>query len=150
MHFHLPKPLHGWRAFAGEIAIIVIAVLIALGAEQLVEEIHWNEQARAGRDALRRDYINILVNAAERKGEDQCIRDRLSSLAAVLNNGAGTLPPLGEIGSPPERTWYPASWDSLVASNVSTHMPRDEMLNFSSIATSARMAQETSQQELYD
>ena len=28
MHFHLPKPLHGWRAFAGEVGIIVIGVLI--------------------------------------------------------------------------------------------------------------------------
>jgi len=32
MHFHLPKPLHGWREFAGEVGIIVIGVLIALGA----------------------------------------------------------------------------------------------------------------------
>jgi hypothetical protein len=30
MHFHLPKPLHGWREFAGEVGIIVIGVLIAL------------------------------------------------------------------------------------------------------------------------
>ena len=34
MHFHLPKPLHGWREFLGEVGIIVIGVLIALGAEQ--------------------------------------------------------------------------------------------------------------------
>jgi len=32
MHFHLPKPLHGWREFAGEVGIIVIGVLIVLGA----------------------------------------------------------------------------------------------------------------------
>lgn len=37
MHFHLPKPLHGWREFAGEVGIIVLGVLIALGAQQLVE-----------------------------------------------------------------------------------------------------------------
>jgi hypothetical protein len=30
MHVHLPKPLHGWRAFAGEVGIIVLGVLIAL------------------------------------------------------------------------------------------------------------------------
>jgi len=30
MHFRLPKPLHGWREFAGEVGIIVIGVLIAL------------------------------------------------------------------------------------------------------------------------
>lgn len=36
MHFHLPKPLHGWREFAGEVGIVVFGVLIALGAEQVV------------------------------------------------------------------------------------------------------------------
>ena len=30
MHIHLPKPLHGWRVFVGEVAIIVLGVLIAL------------------------------------------------------------------------------------------------------------------------
>ena len=29
MHLHLPKPLHGWRAFVGEVGIIVLGVLIA-------------------------------------------------------------------------------------------------------------------------
>jgi hypothetical protein len=36
MHFHLPKPLHGWREFAGEVGIIVLGVLIALGAGVLL------------------------------------------------------------------------------------------------------------------
>ena len=44
MHFHLPKPLHGWREFAGEVGIIVIGVLIALGAEQIVEWVHSQHQ----------------------------------------------------------------------------------------------------------
>ena len=51
MHFHLPKPMHGWRDFAGEIAIIVIGVLIALGAEQVIESWTW-ERKVAG--AMRR------------------------------------------------------------------------------------------------
>ena len=40
MPVHLPKPLHGWREFAGEVGIIVLGVLIALGAEQLIQTIH--------------------------------------------------------------------------------------------------------------
>ena len=31
MSIHIPKPLHGWREFVGEVGIIVIGVLIALG-----------------------------------------------------------------------------------------------------------------------
>ena len=33
MYVQLPKPLHGWRQFAGEVGIIVLGVLIALGAQ---------------------------------------------------------------------------------------------------------------------
>ena len=35
MHFHFPKPLHGWREFVGEVGIIVIGVLIALVPSRL-------------------------------------------------------------------------------------------------------------------
>ena len=44
MHVHLPKPLDGWRAFVGEVGIIVIDVSIALSAEQLVEALHWRNE----------------------------------------------------------------------------------------------------------
>ncbi len=39
-HVHVPKPLHGWKAFCNEIAVIVIGVLIALALEALVEWAH--------------------------------------------------------------------------------------------------------------
>lgn len=47
MHFHLPKPLHGWHKFAGEVGIIVVGVLIALASEQVVELIHMLSQITA-------------------------------------------------------------------------------------------------------
>ena len=50
MHFHLPRPLHGWREFAGEVGIIVLGVLIALGAEQVLSSIHDRSEARHARD----------------------------------------------------------------------------------------------------
>lgn len=52
MHFHLPKALHGWREFAGEVGIIVIGVLIALGAEQLVEDWRWHERLAAAQKTI--------------------------------------------------------------------------------------------------
>ena len=38
MRIQLPKPMHGWRAFVGEVGVIVLGVLLALGAQQAVEE----------------------------------------------------------------------------------------------------------------
>jgi hypothetical protein len=53
MHFHVPKPLHGWREFAGEVGIIVIGVLIALGAGQVVEWLHDRQVAEDARENVR-------------------------------------------------------------------------------------------------
>src|SRR5947199_153143 len=62
MHFHLPKPLHGWRALAGEVGIIVVGVLIALSAEQAVESWNWRSQAAEARSALRADVAMDLAS----------------------------------------------------------------------------------------
>ena len=53
MHVHVPKPLHGWKAFFNEIFVIVIGVLIALGFEQVVEELHWRHKVAEGVERLR-------------------------------------------------------------------------------------------------
>lgn len=57
MHIHLPKPLHGWREFVGEVGIIVIGILIALGGEQVVEKIHHRSQVREMTEKLRAESI---------------------------------------------------------------------------------------------
>ena len=58
-HFHIPlknlkfpKPQHGWGVLFGEIGIIVVGVLIALLAEQVVQSFHWREKTEAAKEAL--------------------------------------------------------------------------------------------------
>lgn len=57
MHVHLPKPLHGWREFAKEIAIVVVGVLIALFFEQLVERWQWHSKIDAAEAAMQRELF---------------------------------------------------------------------------------------------
>jgi hypothetical protein len=62
MHFHLPKPLHGWRQFAGEVGIIVVGVLIALGAEQVVRDMQARADQRAFRETIDHEIgLNLFV-----------------------------------------------------------------------------------------
>lgn len=53
MKIKLPKPLHGWREFFGEVGIIVLGVLIALGAQQLVEDVNARIEMRRAEAAMR-------------------------------------------------------------------------------------------------
>lgn len=148
MRFTLPKPVHGWQTLFGEIGIIVVGVLIALAAQQALEDYKWKRDVAAGREALRDDYQQIVVNARERIGLDRCLRGHLTELALRLSQAPGRTPGIGRFGSPPERPWAPASWASLVATGVSTHMPRREMLAHAQIAESARQAEQRVAEEM--
>jgi len=61
MHVHLPKPLHGWREFAGEVGIIVLGVLIALGAEQAIQAIHSQREVAQFRSAVDLELATTLA-----------------------------------------------------------------------------------------
>lgn len=148
MRVSWPRPNQGWQILLGEIAIIVVGVLIALAAQQAVEDYKWRRDVAAGREALRDDYVQIIANARERVGLDQCLRDHLNQLALLLARSPGRTPGIGAFGSPPERPWAAASWGSLVATGVSTHMPRREMLAHARIADSARQAEERVAEEM--
>ena len=75
MHFHLPKPLHGWRQFAGEVGIIVLGVLIALGAEQVVETLHWRHEVSLFRSSVDHEIANNLsgTNQFSNVQNNQCV-----------------------------------------------------------------------------
>ena len=86
MHFHLPKPLHGWRAFWGEVGIIVFGVLIALGAQQLVEDRGERERFRSSIKALRDDAARQDWSAAEFEVVRPCIMAQIDAIEARLTS----------------------------------------------------------------
>ena len=84
MHFHLPKPLHGWREFAGEVGIIVLGVLIALSAEQVVESIHDRQLAKVAENDIRAELAYDSAFAAERIAIGDCMRASIRDLQQRL------------------------------------------------------------------
>jgi hypothetical protein len=84
MHIHLPKPLHGWRAFVGEISVIVLGVLIALALEQVVEAIHEDHIASEAREAVRAEVRENLWWLEYRGQRQPCISKRLAQLDDLL------------------------------------------------------------------
>src|SRR5256886_17601516 len=88
MHVNIPRPLHGWRAFVGEVGIIVVGVLIALGAEQMVETLHWKRQAQDARESLRNEIADHAFTASEIVITQPCIDQQLVLLERrLLNTG---------------------------------------------------------------
>jgi hypothetical protein len=128
--------VHGWRELLKEIGIIVIGVVIALGAEQTVETIHWMYQVDTGDAALKEAFVREVDNMALRKAQSDCIAQRLGFLSQTVERAAdsGQLPALGAIGHPPYTPWTIGAWDALVANDTVSHLPRKKMLDYVQIA----------------
>jgi len=136
MDIHKPKPVHGWRELLKEIGIIVIGVVIALGAEQAVEALHWMYQVDAGEAALKVAFLREVDNIALRDAQNDCIARRLGFLSQTVERASesGRLPAIQAIGHPPYTPWTIGAWDALVANDTVSHLPRQKMLDYVQIA----------------
>jgi hypothetical protein len=114
MHAHLPKPLHGWRAFVGEVGIIVLGVLIALGAEQLIEAIHWRSEVSRFKRAVDVELADTVAAYRYRIQQEPCVQRRIRDLQHWQNADRIGKPitPTGEIGRPSLYGFQTSVWKS--------------------------------------
>jgi hypothetical protein len=134
MHFHLPKPLHGWREFIGEVGIIVIGVLIALGAEQVVETLRWRAEVATFRKAVDHELGRDLGIYASVMTDRRCATRRLGELEHFLADAAGGRRDrlLRPIGHPFLQTLYFSVWDNK-GNDVTDHVPLDLRISYGEI-----------------
>src|SRR4051812_21994905 len=78
------KPPHGWSAVAWELAIVTLGVLIALAAQQLVEELHDRNTAASTRAEVTDELNSNLMSMVLRHSSEKCIERRLNELRAIL------------------------------------------------------------------
>jgi hypothetical protein len=132
MHVHLPKPMHGWRQFAGEVGIIVLGVLIALGFEQVVQSIHDRNMAAEARQNVRDEAALNLSALRDRIDIQGCIERRLGELSSLLEAaGDGSLKTQPNwIGYPPTWPFFHGRWDAATASGRNSLFPFGEQQQF--------------------
>ncbi len=132
MHFHLPKPTHGWRAFVGEVGIIVVGVLIALGAEQAVQAVEWRHKVAAAIEDMNNELgSGDGPEAYERLALQHCVATRLDSLRASVERGdrSGSRKLVDQFWLP-SRTWDSLARDAANTADVAAHMPHERMLQY--------------------
>jgi hypothetical protein len=134
VHFHLPKPLHGWREFVGEIAIIVVGVLLALAAEQVVEAARWRSEVREFRAAVDHELGRDLGVYALNLEPRPCVTRRLADLERLLaeSRAGHQLKMVEPIGRPQSFSQYTSTWDNKGA-EVTEHLPLDARVRYGEI-----------------
>jgi hypothetical protein len=129
MHFHLPKPLHGWREFAGEVGIIVLGVLIALGAEQLVEALHWRAEVRDAKSAIQQDMAQSNRVFAYRVAAHDCVARRLDKVGEIIERSAQHQGPanVGDVFPDIGNALDKNAWETSRAGQVLQHFDRKSL-----------------------
>ncbi|HEY3813949.1 MAG TPA: hypothetical protein VGL66_12045 [Caulobacteraceae bacterium] len=142
MEVHHPKTaVHSLRELGKEVGIIVIGVLIALGAEQAVEAMHWAHQMDVQRTALRRE---LVINAnwfAERVAIADCLTARRGLLEAALAQPGNDWKAEAVLPGAAKRSVYPVawrnfpgqSWQNAVANGAASRMSPEEMLAYAAV-----------------
>lgn len=135
MHFHLPKPIHGWRAFFGEVGIIVVGVLIALALESIADELRWRRKVSEARQVIRYEVGHNVRLYDLRTHQQPCVERRLDELAMILQRAdtTGRLPPLGAINGPAGGTWPEGVWESQNSAETATHFPAIELASLARV-----------------
>ena len=111
MHIHLPEALHSSRDFLKEVGIIVLGVLIALGAEQLVQAARERRASLDARNSVRSEIADNLHKLMGRVDIQPCVDRRLKQIGDLLAQTAEAVPN-------PHPSWIsrPTLW-SLPSSN---------------------------------
>ena len=109
-----PGPAGGPRQILGEVGIIVVGVLIALGAEQVVQAVHWRGQVSAFREAVDYELGRNLGTYEVTMQQRPCVARRLADLERLLaESRAGRSPRLlRPIGRPNSVSQYFSAWDN--------------------------------------
>lgn len=118
-----PRPLHGWRIFAGEVGVIVLGVLLALGAQQAVEEIQIRSDVREFRRTIDHEIgLNLYVYEVRSRGS-ACNEKRIRDLIDWVKSAQdGQELPQIVPGPPIMLSPYRSAWDNRDGT-VFSHVP---------------------------
>lgn len=123
MNVRLLAPIRGWRIFIGEVGVIVLGVLLALGAQQLVENIRIRGDVATFRKTIDEEIALNLYRYDVRSQQAACVDKQMDQLKDWLDQARdGTaVPALGSAG-PFNLSPYRSAWDNRNAV-VFAHVP---------------------------
>jgi hypothetical protein len=149
MKLSMLRPLHGWRAFAGEVGVVVLGVLIALGAQQVAETFNERREAAATRDALTNEIQETLAILELRRAAQPCIDRRLKELRGLVNDWGRS----GRFKTPrwvSQATWFAfdtARFDAAQSAGRLALLPSEEQYRFGLVVGGLRTFRDIQKRE---
>ncbi|WP_162888096.1 hypothetical protein [Sphingomonas mesophila] len=109
----IPSPRDGWRVFAGEVGVIVLGVLLALGAQQVVQTIQTRDDVRVFRATIDGEIAKNLWIYEYRDRQTACTDRRVARLTEWLGSyREGAQARLIDARFPVMFSVYRSAWDN--------------------------------------
>lgn len=149
------------RLFVFELFVVVAGVLIALGAEQLVSNWHWQGEVRDADRRISDEIGNNLVNAHERLAINDCLELRLAELRDELIKRepmwtgsrarfANDIynPVFPPVYRTPNRPWPRDAWETAVNGEALGHFRPERVAEFEALFDEFSSLQRSQSEEL--
>lgn len=151
MRFRLPMLFAGWRSFSGEVSIVVLGVLLALAAQQIVEEISERNVAENTRAAVRDELKTGLASLVLRQQAQPCITRRLDEIRQLVDEWGrtGDFETPRWVGSAPAFGVSLVRYDAANAAGRLAPLPSDEQYRLGITAVGLDLYRDLQQQEQY-
>ena len=146
MRVAMPRPLNGWRVLAGEMGVIAVSVLIALGAQQLVERRERSQRAASAEEAIKAELGIAAMMGHERRIIQPCLRGKIRELAdkLTLNDGKWSASPMKVSGAQytnvmppayraPSRLFLSDAWTTAMADGTVNHLKPERVQQYSAL-----------------
>jgi len=129
VEIHKPKPVHSWREFLKEYAIIVLGVLTALAAEQVVESLRHSADVREMTQKLREEsQANLDVIDYDVSSTKEAVVALNQAVDALSEGTAPQLTALPQ--SPSILTPGDSAWQAIQYSALLPIMPKQLISNY--------------------
>ena len=149
MRVQVPKPLHGWREFAGEVGIIVLGVIIALALGQAVQAWQWHEDVKTARASIHREMAFDLAFFADRLRIAKCVDRHLADAEQRIEavSSSGETPPSNANLESPGRLILVGDYEAQEAADNLVHFPSAELSALGAFYDQARFMSEWTENE---
>jgi hypothetical protein len=114
------------------VGIIVIGVLIALGAEQVVESWQWREKVAIAKKSIDFEVNTQLDYSEEVVGFARCAPLYVDALeSAIIRHDSGAIGKLHDVQPPFDpHPWRSTAWASAMSTQVTDHFERGELSQY--------------------
>lgn len=153
MEIHKPKPVHSWRELVSEIGVIVIGIVIALSAEQVIERLEWRHKIDLAEEQMRLELsADDGPEVMQRLALTACIAQGLTDIRASVEGAtdrAAVMTAIGHLGIP-RHTYENDAYRAAEASGVLGRLDPQRLNRWYFVYSTMPVLDRIAEREYYD